>query len=84
MAISKVWIEEGCIVCNACDAECPDVFLVTDTTCTIRAEVRVDGVQSENRDEMAELTPEAGSSLEASIEAAAAGCPVEVIKYEKA
>ncbi|MBP1772574.1 MAG: hypothetical protein H6P99_1737, partial [Holophagaceae bacterium] len=23
MAITKVWIEEGCIVCNACEAECP-------------------------------------------------------------
>lgn len=84
MSITKVWIEEGCIVCNACEAECPDVFHVTDTTCTIRAEVRVDGTQSENRDEMSELNADVQSSLEDSIVAAAAGCPVEVIKYEKA
>ncbi|MBS1785331.1 MAG: ferredoxin [Acidobacteria bacterium] len=84
MSITKVWIEEGCIVCNACEAECPDVFHVTDTTCTIRAEVRVDGTQSENRDEMSELNADVQSSLEDSIIAAAAGCPVEVIKYEKA
>jgi ferredoxin len=84
MAITKVWIEEGCIVCNACDAECPDVFLVTDTTCVIKADVREDGLETENRDEMAALKPEFQESLEASIEAAAAGCPVEVIKFEKA
>lgn len=84
MAITKVWIEEGCIVCNACDAECPDVFLVTDTTCVIKADVREDGLETENRDEMAALKGEFQESLEAGIEAAAAGCPVEVIKFEKA
>lgn len=84
MSITKVWIEEGCIVCNACEAECPDVFHVTDTTCTIRSEVRVDGTQSENREEMSELNADVQTSLEDSIIAAAAGCPVEVIKYEKA
>ncbi len=60
------------------------MFHVTDTTCTIRAEVRVDGTQSENRDEMSELNGDVQTSLEDSIVAAAAGCPVEVIKYEKA
>jgi len=84
MAIKTVWIEEGCIMCNACDAECPDVFLVTDTTCVIRAEVREDGNESENRDEKAALKPELQEPLETGIEAAAAGCPVEVIKFEKA
>jgi ferredoxin len=84
MAITKVWIEEGCIVCNACEAECADVFLVTDSTCMIKADVRVDGQETENREEMSELKPELQSSLEAGIEAAAAGCPVEVIKFEKA
>ena len=83
MSITKVWIEEGCIVCNACEAECPDVFHVTDTTCTIRSEVRADGTQSENRDEMSELNADVQTSLEDSIIAAAAGCPVEVIKSEK-
>jgi ferredoxin len=83
MAITKVWIEEGCIVCNACEAECPDVFLVTDTTCVIKADVRVDGLETENRDEQALLKDDLQSSLEAAIEAAAAGCPVEVIKYDK-
>lgn len=84
MAITKVWIEEGCIVCNACEAECPDVFHVTDTSCNINGSVREDGVDSENRDEMSALAGSIGTDQEASIEAAAAGCPVEVIKYEKA
>ena len=35
MAISKVWIEDGCIVCNACEDICPDVFNVTDDTCEV-------------------------------------------------
>ena len=83
MAITKVWIEEGCIVCNACEAECPDVFLVTDTTCVIKPDVREDGLETENREEMSALKDEFQTSLEAAIEAAAAGCPVEVIKYDK-
>ncbi len=35
-SISKVWIEPGCIVCNACEGIFPEVFQVTDTTCLIR------------------------------------------------
>ena len=83
MAITKVWIEEGCIVCNACEAECPDVFHVTDTSCNINGSVRKDGVDSENRDEMSELNDDIQESLADSIIAAAAGCPVEVIKYDQ-
>ncbi len=83
MAIKAVWIEEGCIICNACEAECPDVFAVTDTTSTIKGAVREDGVDSENRDERSPLKVEFQVSLEAGIEAAAVGCPVEVIQYEK-
>ena len=84
MAITKVWIEEGCIVCNACEVECPDVFHVTDDTCVINAPVRVDGKATENRAEKAALKPDRGEALEASILAAAAACPVEVIKFEVA
>lgn len=35
-SVSKVWIEPGCIVCDACEAIYPDVFEVTDETCLIR------------------------------------------------
>jgi ferredoxin len=34
--LSKVWIEPGCIVCDACEGIFPEVFEVTDSTCLIR------------------------------------------------
>ncbi len=83
MAIAKVWIEEGCIVCNACEAECPDVFLVTADSCHIKADARVDGKQDENAAAKSPLKPGLGESLEAAIVAAAAACPVSVIQYEQ-
>lgn len=82
MAITKVWIEDGCIVCNACEAECADVFHVTAETCVIRGESRQDGAEDENRVSKNPLKVEVGTSLEASIKAAAEGCPVSVIKFE--
>jgi NADH-quinone oxidoreductase subunit C len=83
MAITKVWIEEGCIVCNACEAECPDVFHVTADSCHIKGEARVDGAQDENRDGKSPLKADLQKSLEFSIVSAAAGCPVSVIHYEQ-
>jgi ferredoxin len=35
-AVSKVWIDPGCIVCNACEGIYPEVFEVTDDSCLIR------------------------------------------------
>lgn len=34
--VTKVWIEPGCIVCDACENEAPDVFHVTGDTCIVR------------------------------------------------
>jgi len=34
--IAKVWIEDGCIVCNACEDIYPEVFDVTEDNCVIR------------------------------------------------
>ncbi|HYE04956.1 MAG TPA: ferredoxin [Planctomycetota bacterium] len=84
MAIKRVWIEEGCIVCNACETTCPEVFNVTEDSCNIRAEVRVDGAQTTNLTERSELAGAYGADLADQIEEAAEGCPVEVIKFEKA
>lgn len=65
--ITKVWIAPGCIVCDACENDCPEVFDVTEETCLIRPPAM-------KPDFLAPLTP--------SIIVAAEGCPVEVIKYE--
>ncbi len=40
--MSKVWIEPGCIVCDACEAIAPLVFEVTDSTCVVRAGAPLD------------------------------------------
>lgn len=65
--VTKVWIEPGCIVCNACESSCPDVFHVEPDGSTVRP----DALDAEF------LGPRA-----AAIREAAAGCPVEVIKFE--
>jgi len=59
--VTKVWIEPGCIVCDACENEAPDVFQVLADTCIVRENAPLDNG--------------------ASIQAAAEGCPVNVIKY---
>src|SRR5829696_4754944 len=65
--ITKVWIAPGCIVCDACENDCPEVFDVTEDTCLIRP-------PAQSPDFLKPLTP--------SIIVAAEGCPVEVIKFE--
>src|SRR5438132_10487161 len=65
--ITKVWIAPGCIVCDACENDCPEVFDVQEDTCLIRP-------PAQSPDFLKPLTP--------SIIVAAQGCPVEVIKYE--
>ena len=40
--MEKVWIEDGCIVCDACEAIYPEVFDVTETTCLIRPDAPLD------------------------------------------
>lgn len=67
--VTKVWIEPGCIVCNACESHCPEVFHVEADGSTIRA----DAMNVEF------LKPHASAVREA-----AAECPVEVIKFESA
>ncbi len=65
--IIKVWIAPGCIVCDACETDCPPVFEVLEDTCIVRPD-------AQNAEFTKPLTP--------SIIVAAEGCPVEVIKYE--
>src|ERR1041385_254909 len=65
--ITKVWIAPGCIVCDACENDCPEVFDVQEQTCIIRPPAM-------SADFLKPLTP--------SIIVAAEGCPVDVIKFE--
>lgn len=65
--VVKVWIEPGCIVCDACETDCPEVFEVQEETCIVRPDAQ-----------SAEFT----KSLTPSIKVAAEGCPVDVIKFE--
>lgn len=65
--ISKVWIEEGCIVCDACETAAPDVFEVLEETCIIRP---------------AALEVEFCKPRSTEIVDAAEECPVDVIKFE--
>jgi cytochrome b6-f complex iron-sulfur subunit len=65
--VTKVWIAPGCIVCDACENDCPEVFDVQEQTCLIRPPAM-------KAEFLAPLTP--------SIQIAAEGCPVDVIKFD--
>ncbi|MHC4234408.1 MAG: Rieske 2Fe-2S domain-containing protein [Planctomycetota bacterium] len=65
--VVKVWIEEGCIVCDACETASPEVFEVQEETCIVRPEA---------------LEAEFTKPLTDSIADAAEECPVDVIKFE--
>ena len=65
--ITKVWIVDGCIVCDACETASPTVFHVTDDTCIVRPEA---------------LNAEFTKPITDSIVEAAEECPVDVIKFE--
>ena len=68
VAITKVWIETGCIACGLSEANCPEVFKVKHGKWVKGATV-IAGVDY--------------SGLEKKIKKAAEGCPVKVIKYDE-
>ena len=69
VAISKVWIEKGCIACGMSESICPEVFKVKHGKFVKGATV-IEGVDY--------------SGLEDKIWQAVNACPVELIKYESA
>ena len=79
--VAKVWIDEDCITCDACQDIAPEVFEVTDETSQILAAVRVDGGFDRNEG-MSPLSGDFGTSYADIILEAAEACPVEVIKFE--
>jgi ferredoxin len=44
--VTKVWIEPGCIVCDACENEAPAVFWVKEDTCIVRDNAPLDDAAS--------------------------------------
>ena len=79
--VAKVWIDEDCITCDACQDICPEVFEVTDETSQILAAVRLDGGFDRNEGK-SPLTGDLGAQYADIILEAAEACPVEVIKFE--
>ena len=45
MAITRVWIEEGCISCNSSEENCPEVFKVKDKGATVIEGVDYSGLE---------------------------------------
>ncbi|MBC8366828.1 ferredoxin [bacterium] len=50
MGIKKVWIDEGCTVCNLCEDTAPEVFEVTDDSCLVREGVNFNDHEDEIRE----------------------------------
>lgn len=79
--VAKVWIEEDCITCDACQDIAPEVFEVTDETSKILAAVRTDGTLDRNTGK-APLIGDLGAQYGELILEASDACPVEIIKFE--
>jgi ferredoxin len=50
MAITKVWIEEGCISCGMSEDNCPEVFKVKDVGATVIEGVNYSGLEEKIKD----------------------------------
>ena len=79
--VAKVWIDEDCITCDACQDICPEVFEVTDDSSMILAAVRTAGVFDRNVSG-SPLVGGLGAELGDIVIEAAEACPVAVLKYE--
>jgi ferredoxin len=80
---SHLWVDEGCICCQACVHTLPEVFAFPDDTAVVLGDVRCDGATSRNSDERSPLNA-VGLEYEAEIHEAVAGCPVDVIHFASA
>ncbi|MDP6189142.1 MAG: ferredoxin, partial [Candidatus Poseidoniaceae archaeon] len=79
--VAKVWIDEDCITCDACQDICPEVFEVVDDSSQILAAVRTDGKFDRNEGG-SPMVGNLGAEYGDMILEAAEACPVEVIKFE--
>ena len=65
--VTKVWIVDGCIVCDACETAAPDVFEVLEETCIVRPDALTHDFTRPRTDAIIEAAEE---------------CPVDVIKFD--
>ena len=49
MGLTKVWVEDGCILCNLCTEVTPEVFVIEDEHCWARPEADLDSHEEEIR-----------------------------------
>lgn len=49
MALRRVWIDEGCILCNLCVEISPEVFVLEEEHCYVRSEAELDPHEEEIR-----------------------------------
>lgn len=82
MAVTKVWIESGCIECRWCYELAPDVFTFRDGSSQIRGDARADQVTGTNAEDKSELGIPLVGQMGEFLEFIAAGCPTAVIKLE--
>ena len=49
MSLSRVWIEDGCILCNLCVEISPATFVLEDDYCDVRSDADLDAHEEEIR-----------------------------------
>ena len=50
MAVTRVWIEEGCISCSLSEGNCPEVFKIKDEGATVIEGVDYSGLEEKIKD----------------------------------
>ena len=50
MAITRVWIEEGCISCGMSEGNCPEVFQIKDVGATVIEGANYSGLEEKIKD----------------------------------
>lgn len=82
MEIARIWIDEGCICCQACTSILPEVFMFVDAQAMVVGAVREDGVTDRNDPGRSPFTLVARAAYGDRFEEAVAGCPIEIIHAE--
>ena len=79
MDITRIWIDDGCIFCQACVGSLPEVFTFVDDQAVVLGSVRSDGITDRNDPARVPLTAAALAAYGDFLADAVAGCPIEII-----